>query len=109
MTTFAKLQEAMDRQRQLWEKELQKLSENPELADYAQAFMDGIWRDLNYLCHYTQATDGHGKLHSMNEVHSKLKDLFSETYLQLTGLEYRPKVCRAVEDRERKENDAESS
>ena len=109
MTTLAKLQEAMDRQRQLWEKELQKLSENPEMENYAQAFMDAVWSDLNHLCNFTQAVDGYGKLHPIIEVQSQLKDLFSETYLKLTGREYRPKICRVLEERERKKKDAESS
>lgn len=79
------------------------------MAGYAQALMDKVWSNLDYLCHFTQAVDGHGKLHSMSEVHAHLKDLFSATHFILVGREYRPKICRVLEDRERKESDAESN
>lgn len=84
--------------RQRKEAELQKLCEQPELFDVAQALADELIASLNHLFNYRWAKHGDGKGRTdIQEVYDELRKGIVEVFENLTGRPYQPTICRNID------------
>jgi hypothetical protein len=103
--TTKELFTSVSRQYARMEKELRKLTENPEYYDIAQALTDALDSGIEYLCHYRCAVDHNGKEVDIIDVMTRMTDELRDEFKKLTGRPYVPSIVRQVKwNKEHKDN-----